>query len=124
MLPVFPTFHVLAVGGVLAVAVGFAAGWQVKGAFVAKSDLAEQKARDEMIAAIRNHEQEIAARLAEKLQKMQMHERVIEREKLKIVTKPIYNNVCLDSDGVRLINHARAATGGTAKPVDALPAAQ
>lgn len=53
--------------------------------------------------------------------------REIYRDIPTIVTRPVYRNICLDADGVRLLDRAQAAANGTGAnqpgPADAAPAA-
>lgn len=103
----------------------FAAGWRTKGAFVAEAELAAQEARVEMIATVRAEEGRVAALVEDRLKELRANERVIEKEKLKIVERPVYSNQCIDADGVQLIN--KAARGGAAdpaKPADEVRAAK
>lgn len=108
-------------GLLLASAGGFALGWKTKGAFVDSAELQAQKAREVVLVQLRERENAIADQLAKRMAAAQFRERVIERERIKIVDRPVYNNVCLDDDGVRLINRARAAQGDTTKPIDPVP---
>ena len=94
----------------------FGAGWRVKAAFVAERDLAVMEARDAMIAEYRVNEAGKAQILENKLADLRANERVIEREKLKIINRDVYHSECLDVDGLRLIEAARAGKSGTAEP--------
>lgn len=100
----------LVIGAVIVVG-AFYAGWQVKGAFVAKRDLAIIEAKNEFIKAYQSAEANKANLLENKLQELRANERVIERERLKIIDRPVYSNECLDADGLLLIERAR--TGKT-----------
>lgn len=42
----------------------------------------------------------------------QQSTREITHETLKIIEKPVYRNVCIDADGVRLLDHAQAVANG------------
>jgi len=90
-----------------AVLIAFGAGWRVKAAFVAERDLAIMDARDAMISEYRANEAGKAQILENKLADLRANERVIEKEKLKIVDRPIYKQECLDYDGLILIERAR-----------------
>lgn len=48
---------------------------------------------------------------------------VITREVERVVEKPVYRNVCLDADGLRLVGQAIGAAGHPGEPAPALPAA-
>ena len=82
-----------------------ASGWTVRGWYEAKQ-IAEAH------QAVERHDSKVAAALETRLSELKANERIIEREKLKIVDRHGYRNVCLDADGVRLAN---AAKNGTAK---------
>lgn len=107
--------------GALVVIASFGAGWRVKAAFVAESELASQQARVEMIAAVRAEEGRVAAVVEERLKELRANERTIEREKIKVVESPVYRNVCIDNDGLRLIERARTGAADSAKPADEVP---
>lgn len=83
-----------------------ASGWTVRGWYEAKQ-IAEAR------QAVERHDSKVAAALEAKLSELKANERIIEREKLKIVDRPVYRNVCLDPDGVRIAN---ASKNGAAKP--------
>jgi len=53
------------------------------------------------------------------LAKHAQNERVIVREVVKLVDRPVYSNVCLDGDGLRLINAAKR--GDAIQPTQGLP---
>lgn len=113
------------IAALIALAIAFGAGWRVKGAFVAERDLAILEAKKELINAYQQQEAGKAKVLEDKLAELRANERVIEREKLKIIDRPVYSNVCLDADGLRLIEAARAGTSGDpAKPADEVPRAK
>lgn len=80
----------------------FAGGWVVHGW---KSD--------SEIAAIRKAETAIAAQVEKKLHQLKAEKTVIEREKIKIIDRPVYSNQCLDNSGMLLINRSKSA-----KPAD------
>lgn len=103
---------------VMVIITAFSAGWRIKAAFVAERDLAIMEARDAMIAEYRVNEAGKAQILENKLADLRANERVIEREKLKIINRDVYHNECLDVDGLRLIEAARAGKTDPAKPAD------
>ena len=83
-----------------------ASGWTVRGWYEAKQ-IAEAR------QAVERHDSKVAAALEARMAELKANERIIEREKLKIIDRPVYRNVCLDADGVRIAN---AAKNGAAKP--------
>jgi hypothetical protein len=98
----------------LAIAVvAFVSGWQVKSAFVAKRDLAIIEAKHEFIQAYQQAESRTAQTIENKLQELRANEKVIERERIKLVDRPVYSNECLDADGLLLIERARAGKANT-----------
>ncbi len=117
-----PKWEVLLLGA--AIIAAFFAGWKVKSWQVDSRDLAIAQARDAMIAEYRVNEAGKARMLEEKLASLKANERVIEREKLKIIDRPVYHNTCLDDDGLRLIEAARSGKTNPAEPTDAVPGAK
>lgn len=101
----------------VSLAAAFLAGWIVNGwyydslAYVASQ--AAVAAQDK--ANKREYEQAVA--LDKWLAANSINERVIVRESVKLVDRPVYRNVCLDSDGLRLINAAKNGTSWTAEGV-------
>lgn len=87
-----------------------ASGWTVRGWYEAKQ-IAEAH------HAVEKHDSKVAAALETKLAELKANERIIEREKLKIVDRPVYRNVCLDYDGVRIANQAKNGTAKSASEV-------
>jgi hypothetical protein len=87
--------------------VGVGSGWLVRGTVAD----AEHAATDRAVEAFRASEARISAALETKLARLKANERVIEREVTKVVDRPVYRNVCLDDDGLRLIEAARDPAG-------------
>ena len=77
-----------------------ASGWWVRGWYEDSKQLASNKTVAEV-------QQAISKQLEEKLATLKANERVIEREKIKIIDKPVYKNVCLDAEAVSLINKSK-----------------
>lgn len=105
------------------IALAFGAGWRTKAAFVAERDLAVAEAKQQFLDAYQNAESGKAKLLEDKLADLRANERTIEREKLKIIDRPVYLNTCLDADGLRLIESARAGKTNAGKPADEVPGA-
>lgn len=57
-----------------------------------------------------SRESEVAKNVEERLQQLTANETVIERERVQIVERPVYNNVCIDEDGLRLIKQYAEAS--------------
>ena len=105
-----------AIVGVALLSTGFYGGWRVKSALIAERDLAIKEASAEFKEAYQTFESDIAFTLDEKLKNLKSNERVVYRETQKIIERPIYSNECLDADGLRLIERARAGKPDTSKP--------
>lgn len=106
------------IAAVAVVIIAFIAGWQVKGAFVAKRDLAILEAKNEFIKAYQEGEAHTASIVEKRLQELKANEKVIERERVKIVDRPIYSNECLDADGLFLIERARTSETNPKQPTN------
>ena len=106
------------IAAVVVVIIAFIAGWQVKGAFVAKRDLAILEAKNEFIKAYQEGEAHTASIVEKRLQELKANEKVIERERVKIVDRPIYSNECLDLDGLFLIERARTGEANPKQPTN------
>ena len=98
------------------VAVAFLMGWQVNGWRLAAEQAAAQEARQAMIDAFREEEAKAAIVLEKRLKELRANEKVIERERIKLVDRPVYNNECLDDDGLQLIERARKGKSDAGKP--------
>lgn len=99
----------------LSLLAAFLAGWTVNGWY---GDSLEYAATQAAVAAQdRANETEFkqAVELEAWLEKNRINERVIIRESVKLVDRPVYRNVCLDDDGLRLIN---AAKNGASWPAE------
>jgi hypothetical protein len=68
-----------------------------------------------MIDTYRQEEAKAAAVLEQKLKELRANEKVIERERIKLVDRPVYSNECIDSDGLQLIERARKGKSDTSE---------
>jgi hypothetical protein len=112
------------IAAIAVLVVTFIAGWQVKGAFVAKRDLAIIEAKNEFIKAYQEGEAHTASIVEARLQELKANEKVIERERVKLVDRPIYSNECLDLDGVFLIERARTGKTDPKQPTNEVPSSK
>jgi len=92
---------------------GFYAGWKYHIGVTAERDLAQQNERKAVLDAQVKRESIIAERVASQIAEINANQKVIEREKIKIVQNPVYRNECLDASGLRLIESARNGNSGT-----------
>lgn len=107
----------LAIGAVL----GFILlGWVLRGWYSDHLQLARQAGADAAVQAAINHSSVVAATVERQLARLKANQTVIEREKIKLVDRPVYRNVCIDADGLRLLS---ALAGGyiPAKPAGKVP---
>lgn len=104
--------------------IAFAAGWKVNGWRLAAEKSAAEEARQAMIDAFKEEEAKSAAVLEKRLKELRANEKVIERERIKLVDRPVYSNECLDSDGVQLVERARTGKTNPSKPAGKVPGAK
>ncbi len=100
---------------VAALLVGLGTGWQTRSWLEAKHDRDRQElaARDAMRRA--EHVDAAAVRYERGPAAQEARERVVIQEVQRVVEKPVYRNVCIDDDGLRIlaadIEAARGASG-------------
>lgn len=97
-----------AIAAGIILAVTFGAGWKVKGWKDDSIKLAQAEAVQKVAEEFRDSEARVATTLEDKLKDLKANERVVQRETIKIVDRPVYRNECLDADGLLLIERARA----------------
>jgi hypothetical protein len=71
--------------------------------------------RQDILREYMARESEIASIVEERLSTLSANERVLERERVRIVEKPVYNISCIDADGQALIK--RYALGASIEGV-------
>lgn len=108
--------------GIIAAVLGFAAGWQVndwrhdaaEAERASQVKVAEDKQEAKADAASAGHEG-VREQIRTEFQ-------VIYRDRDRVVEKPVYRNVCLDADGLRLIKSAITKSAQPAsEPAPAVP---
>lgn len=109
---------------VLALGLGFTAGWQVQG-WRQDSIRAEQADQARELRAQRERAADHAAEQHEQVRAdLDAQFRVITREVERVVEKPVYRNVCLDADGLRALADAVGQPAAAAgEPAPAVPGA-
>lgn len=85
-------------------------GWVARGWKSDSDELIAQKAAAKTVEVFRGHETAIAATLEDRLSKLRANRTIVEKERETIVDRPVYRNVCLDDDGLRLIEAARTGS--------------
>lgn len=111
------------IAGVVAIALGFTTGWKVHSwktdaAQARANAAAAQLARDMAKKVDRAAENYEAARASAAARDV-----VVTKEVYRVVSKPVYRNVCLDSDGVRILADDAAASNARRGLKAAVPAA-
>ncbi|TXH46573.1 MAG: hypothetical protein E6Q97_29350 [Desulfurellales bacterium] len=94
--------------GFVLLSMGAIGGYRYSEGRHAVADAKAQELRQALIDQQRAHEAQVAQTLEAKLSELQANQTVIERERLKIVDRPVYKNVCIDDQGLDLISKARA----------------
>jgi hypothetical protein len=127
MLSVFFAKYRLALLGV-AFAAAFVGGWTVQGwrlnaKHSAEILVAARKAKEAYEAKEKQYN-EASAALEVARNEREIVYRTIEKQVEKIVDRPVYLNVCLDDDGLRIVNDALAGRAADPpKPASGMPAA-
>lgn len=111
--------------GIIAGVLGFAAGWQVNDW---RHDAAEaERARQVKVAEDKQEAKADAASASHEgvREQIRTEYQVIYRDRDRVVEKPIYRNVCLDADGLRLVKRAISGPAAAAgEPAAAVPGAK
>lgn len=114
----------LALGGIAvtcSLVIGFGVGYKIADGAAAKRDLAALNAAQAAYAAKETEYATLSATYeslrATRSAAAETRTRTIE----KIVERPVYHNVCLDDDGLRLINDAASESDRTGEPAPAVP---
>lgn len=94
----------------LSLIAALACGWGVRGWYADSLELVANKAAQASAGSALWQESVTAQTLETALAKLKVTERVIYRESVKLVDRPVYHNVCLDADGLRIINAAKNGT--------------
>lgn len=95
-------------------AASYAAGHYIGASRQEAQDIAASNAKlAETQAAYAKFENIVTKSLAAQLAAIRSTERIINHETQKIIERPVYRNVCLDADGVRLIEQARTSGNKT-----------
>lgn len=92
--------------GLLGVSLGFAAGWQVNDwrHESADADRAQQQKKADEAQAVRA---DSAAASHEGLRdQLRTEFQIIYRDRDRVVEKPVFRNVCIDADGLKLLSSA------------------
>ena len=113
--------HVAA--AILALVLGFGSGWKVRAWKAGADDAQRIEAEQSDAAKARGHAAQVVEAHEAKREAREQQARIIEREVTRVVEKPVYRNLCLDDDGLRILAEALGAPGSAAQPAPALRAA-
>ena len=100
-------------------AVAFLAGWLVNSWYSDSMELVATKAAQATSQDLQGAQLKQAEILQSTLSRLKANEKTIIRENVKLVDRPVYHNVCLDSDGLYNANAAKNGTPG--KSIDGVP---
>lgn len=113
------SLRVLAGGAVVVGA--FLAGWGVRGWREGAADTAEVR-REMQVLAQRSRSVDKAAADHEAFKaRARVREVVVEKEVERVVERPVYRNVCVDPDGLRILSDEIAARAAAGQPARAVP---
>ena len=105
-----------AAAALVALAMGFTGGWQVR-AWKAGQDDAERLQAQAQAAQAGAARADAAAAGHETVRAgLQQQRRVLIQEVERVVEKPVYRDVCLDADGLRIIAAAAGAAPAASQP--------
>lgn len=111
-----------AAAAIVAAALAAAGTWQVQNwRYGAKEADRLQLVAEQARHAARSADAAAAAHEADKAT-LRQRRQIITQEVDRVVEKPVYRDVCLDADGLRLITTAISATAPASQPAPALPA--
>lgn len=99
--------------------VAFLAGWSASSWHSDSLELVAVKAAQNASHDAAANQLAQAKILQDTLSRLSANEKTIIRENVKIVERPVYRNICLDSDGLRNANAAK--NGAPGKPADGVP---
>lgn len=87
-----------------------ASGWVARGWHQDSLELVAERSAIAATAAQAAVQAEHAQRFESFLRENAKHVTRIEKESIKLVDRPVYRNICIDDDGLRIINAAKNGT--------------
>ncbi|WP_083941561.1 hypothetical protein [Salinicola socius] len=107
----------------IALAIAAGGGWISRGWFADAQRLTEERAARLVVDAAMAREADIAGVVEDRLAELDANERIIDRGIIREIQQPIYRNVCLGDNAVRLLNDAAAGRApDTTEPQAQMPA--
>lgn len=114
--------RILATLFAVAIAAAASAGWFTRGWLEDSQRLTAIEAANAATDKALARESVIAGVVEARLSMLDANERIIDRGIVREIQKPIYRNVCLGADAIRLLNDAAAGRApDSTKPADSLP---
>ena len=108
----------------LVFALGLTGGWKVQAWRWAASDAKRLASEQEAARAQAMRADKAAASFEAERADQRQAMQIIYRDVERVIEKPIYRNVCLDADGLRLIARAIAPEPAASEPAPAVPTAE
>lgn len=106
----------------IAASMGSVGAWRVQSWRYAAKDAARIEAQAELARNNRKAAQSASEGFENDRTKTEIKYRAITREVEKIIDRPVYRaTLCMDNDGLRILNAAVRAAGDTGEPQDAVP---
>lgn len=100
---------------VAVLALAFLAGWKVNGWRYQAELAVAAEARQAMLDAYKEEEAKHATIFEKRLKELRANEKIIEKERVQLVDRPVYSNICLDDAGVQLVERARTGKANSSK---------
>lgn len=94
-------------------------GWMARGWYEDAQRLTAREAAEQAIHAAQARESTIAEQVESRLAHLKTTERVIDRGVIREIQKPVYRRVCIEPDGLRLLNAAAAGLATDPAELDA-----
>ena len=94
----------------------FFAGYKYSEYKCDSNQLEQLLAQQEIMQEYLKRESSVASLVEEKLEQLKANERILERERIRIVEKPVYNISCIDEEGQALLK--KYALGGSGEDLE------
>lgn len=84
--------------------IGMSSGYLINDWKRDSEDFKIQKRVDEFLEEQRKKQLEASLKLEEKLKELKANEKIIHTKEKEIIERPIYRNICVDDDGLSILN--------------------
>lgn len=106
-----------------ALVVGFGLGWGVHGWKTGAEEAERLQVAQELASEQQRKIEALSAQFETQRAASQARERVVVKEVQRVLEKPVYRNVCLDDDGLRILSDDGAASNARRQLSPAVPSA-